>query len=217
MGRNSKRGGNGTLSREEAELWSLVARSVTPQHSDRLTEKELKDADGTNALPQMPERAVPKRKQRQLPALLVDRPVLQDGSTHYHQNLTPSVRENVPGLDRRSSEKLRKGRMTIDGRVDLHGLTQKEAHARLRSFLGSAHRQGKRCVLVITGKGSSPEKSDDAPFMGGGRRGVLREEVPKWLALPDLRRLVLDTRTAQDKHGGSGALYVLLRRQRLPQ
>ncbi|MBL4906637.1 MAG: Smr/MutS family protein, partial [Sneathiella sp.] len=126
----------------------------------------------------------------------------------------PSTRQNVPGLDRNTSEKLRRERLQIEGRVDLHGHTRKEAHSRLRSFLGSAHRQGKRCVLVITGKGSSVRQTEDAPFMSGSGRGILREEVPKWLAQSDLRRLVLDYRTAQAKHGGEGALYILLKRAR---
>ena len=108
------------------------------------------------------------------------------------------------GLDRRTDERLRKGQMKIEGRLDLHGLNQGEAHEALQAFIKRAHRAGKRCVLIITGKGArSPEAG-----------GVLRRRVPGWLATPPLNALILKTYVAKPKDGGDGALYVLLRRQR---
>lgn len=203
------------LTSEDKSLWAHVSKNVVPQESNRFTGFEdllLPQEKG----PEPPRVNVSKQNRiRAYPPVASPPPraVLEENS-FFRESLVPSVRQNVPGLDRNTSEKLRKGHMVIDGRADLHGLTRKEAHAKLRSFLGSAHRNGKRCVLVITGKGSSMEKTDDASFMGGGRKGVLREEVPKWLAASDLRRLILDYRVAQGKHGGSGALYVLLKRAR---
>ena len=105
------------------------------------------------------------------------------------------------GLDRRSAERLRRGQMAIAATLDLHGLTQAEAHSLLNSYLLQAQKAGKRTVLVITGKGTGK---------AGG--GVLRANVPRWLGLPPLSNLVLETAPARGRHGGGGALYVLLRK-----
>src|ERR1019366_4885255 len=93
-------------------------------------------------------------------------------------------------------------KQAIDARLDLHGLTQSEAHAALLRFLRSAGARDARLVLVITGKGR------------GGEPGVLRRQVPQWLGLPEFRSLVLGFEDAHVTHGGEGALYVRLRRAR---
>jgi len=108
-----------------------------------------------------------------------------------------------PGLDRRTAEKLRRGRLEIEARLDLHGMTQEEAHRALARFIHRAQENGVRMVLVITGKGSAT---------GGG--GVLRAAVPRWLNEAGLRPCILSFTWAQPKDGGSGALYLLLRRRR---
>lgn len=107
-------------------------------------------------------------------------------------------------VDRRTAQKLKKGRFPVDVTLDLHGLTQAAAHSRLREVLLGAHARRLRCVLVITGKGKS-----------GAGAGVIKRSVPEWLHESALRAIVLRTETAQPEHGGSGALYVLLRRQRM--
>jgi DNA-nicking Smr family endonuclease len=106
-----------------------------------------------------------------------------------------------PGLDRRTAERLRKGEIAIERRIDLHGMTQDHAHATLDRFVAGAWSDGKRMLLVITGKGS-------------GGEGVLRRGVPRWLAAGEHAAHVLRIETAQARHGGGGAFYVLLRRQR---
>ncbi len=106
-----------------------------------------------------------------------------------------------PGLDRRSAERLRRGQMPIDAALDLHGLTENAAFEELNRFIGRAAAAGRRCILVVTGN-------------GGPEGGVLRRGVPKWLGLPALRPLVLAVAPAQPRHGGHGALYVLLKRKR---
>lgn len=107
----------------------------------------------------------------------------------------------APGIDKRTAERFRKGQREIEGRLDLHGMTQDAAWHRLVSTIERAHRDGKRALLVITGKGNA----------GGG---VLRTTVPRWLTEAPLKPLVLAHAPAQPKDGGSGALYVLLRRKR---
>jgi DNA-nicking Smr family endonuclease len=219
-GNNNGKGGSKAppLTDEDKYLWRYVSNQVTPIQSNRHTGfEELLKPGAAAGKPSVYSVPVQKKKIKPDPFQglnAASQPAPITGNIGRGADTTPSVRQNVAGLDRNTSEKLRKGKMSIDGRVDLHGMTQREAHSRLRSFLGHAHRKGWRCVLVITGKGSSVEKTDDAPFMGTGRKGVLREEVPRWLAEPSLRRLVLDYRTAQLRHGGSGALYVLLKRSR---
>jgi DNA-nicking Smr family endonuclease len=98
-------------------------------------------------------------------------------------------------------QRVARGREPIDARFDLHGLTQEEAHVALSRFLHSASARGARLVLIITGK--------------GGRRGegVLKRQVPLWLALPEFRDLVIGFEEAHVAHGGEGALYVRLRRR----
>jgi DNA-nicking Smr family endonuclease len=112
----------------------------------------------------------------------------------------PASSAKPGGVDRRTATRLRRGQIRPDARLDLHGMTQVEAHASLVSFIRNARGAGRRCVLVVTGKGS----------LATG--GVLRREVPRWLEGPALRAAILAVAAAQPKDGGEGALYVLLRR-----
>ncbi|WP_377808283.1 Smr/MutS family protein [Azospirillum sp. A29] len=116
-----------------------------------------------------------------------------------HPPLTPGSTANI---DRRTGDRFRRGELEIDGRIDLHGMTQAQAHHALAGFVHRAWNEGRRCVLVITGKGSF------------GSLGVLRQATPRWLADPGLRPMVLAIQPAQPKHGGDGALYVLIKRRR---
>lgn len=115
------------------------------------------------------------------------------------------------GLDRRSHERLRKGRLDIESRLDLHGHTQADAHRALHGFIHRAYQRGQRCVLVITGKGG--ERGQEDGIMPNRGKGVLRRQVPLWLE-GELGPMVLAIETARPQHGGDGAFYVLLRRQR---
>jgi DNA-nicking Smr family endonuclease len=101
-----------------------------------------------------------------------------------------------------------RGRQAIDARIDLHGLTQAQAHAALLRFMRTASARGARLVLVITGKGSKDLARSE------NERGVLRRQVPQWLGSPDFRNLVIGFEDAHIAHGGEGALYVRVRRSR---
>ena len=111
--------------------------------------------------------------------------------------------EHAPGLDKRSARRLKRGLRKIEARLDLHGFRQEEAHRALTSFIAGSYKAGKRCVLVITGKGQVSE--------GGG---VLRTNVPRWLNQAPNRMRILSFTHATPADGGTGALYVLLKRQR---
>lgn len=117
-----------------------------------------------------------------------------------------SFHEKPPQIDKTLSEKLRRGKIKIDQKIDLHGLTQSEAYETLVKTITAAGQRNKKCLLVITGKG---RKTCD-----GEPEGILRERVPKWLVTPPLAPLVLMFQEASIKHGGSGAFYVLLRRRK---
>ena len=116
----------------------------------------------------------------------------------------------APGLDRSSAIKLTKGKFTIQGRLDLHGMTQRQAHAALIDFIQTSFNDRKRNLLVITGKGR-PRGRDEVGVYGEGK-GILKSIVPKWLDESPLQSLVLAVTTSQREHGGAGALYVLLRK-----
>jgi len=101
------------------------------------------------------------------------------------------------GLDGNTQDRLKRGSIVPDARLDLHGMSEQVAHQRLAAFLGQAQRAGARLTLVITGKS-----------------GVLKAMVPRWLAEPSFARLIADQRSAHVRHGGAGALYVYLRKKR---
>ena len=109
-------------------------------------------------------------------------------------------RQRPVDIDRSSWKKLKSGDIQIDGRLDLHGLTQTEAHERLNGFIMAMQAKGARCVLIITG-------------VGRGERGILRQMTPRWLSEPANRDRLVTYTQAQLKHGGAGALYVLLKRR----
>ncbi|MBC7908642.1 MAG: Smr/MutS family protein, partial [Rhodospirillaceae bacterium] len=104
--------------------------------------------------------------------------------------------------DKRSAERMKKGEMEIDARLDLHGMTQDSAHAHLLAFIARAYDSGRRCVLVITGKGNREGT------------GVLRANTPRWLNQSPCRERILGFSFAKPQHGGEGALYVLIKRRR---
>ena len=110
---------------------------------------------------------------------------------------------DIAGLDRRTGQRFKRGQLPVEARLDLHGMTQTEAHRALSAFLSVQHAAGGRCVIVITGKGVGKE--------GGG---VLRNAVPRWLNEAPNRDKVLAFEYARQRDGGAGALYVLLKRKR---
>lgn len=186
--KSKRRAGIRGLSREDIALWRYVTdrlhllpgRTIVEPDETELPAPRPKGAKSrkptaTPALPQMP---APARK---LPEI-------------GHGDIT--------GVDKRTAQRMRRGQLPIEGRIDLHGLTQEEAHRALSAFLAGAQRSGRRCVLVVTGKGRKPD----------GGTGVLRANVPHWLNTLPNRGRILAFSYATPKDGGEGALYVLLRR-----
>lgn len=109
-----------------------------------------------------------------------------------------------PDIDKSNAEKLKRGKYPIEARLDLHGSTQEVAYKQLSRFIVDSYGLGRRCVLVVTGKGLRED----------GSKGVIRTNVPVWLNEPSLRPYVLAFRHAKPTDGGEGALYVLIKRMR---
>ena len=124
--------------------------------------------------------------------------------------LSETLAEAPVRMDRKAYTRLRRGQLTPEARIDLHGMTLAQAQPALANFVATSHARGLRLVLVITGKGKDRDPGGPIPT----RHGVLRHQVPQWLAMPPLSAMVLDVREAHRKHGGQGALYVYLRRRR---
>lgn len=207
------------VSGPEADLWGKVTETMTPleagrraRRADRAPEPQA-PAEGQEAAPaatptrgatpaRQPARAVAKTPAGG-PAPALPPPAAPPP-------LSPGA---APGVDRRTAERLKRGQIPIEAKIDLHGYRLEEAHRALDMFLERAAAAGRRCVLVITGRGLGPrrEESQAARVMP---RGVLREQVPRWLNEPANRARILAFCQAQPKHGGAGAIYVLLKKRR---
>ena len=170
------------LSDDERALWKGFARGVTP----------LRRNAGA-ALDATPDRAAPEtpRSAQSLP------------KARAHAKQPPALAQ----FDRRLRQRVARGHAAIDVRLDLHGLTQKQAHAALLHFLTQAQAQDAKLALVVTGKGVGGAAGS------ASERGVLRRQVPLWLSLPEFRRLIVSFQEAHASHGGEGALYLRLRRR----
>lgn len=208
---SSKGQSHRNLSHEEEALWDAVTETYEPlkRGKPRVARHEAAEAPkSTAARPAVPPRqpAAPTRPHPAIARTLV-RPPASAPATK-----PPPLAD----FDKRKAKKIAAGREAIDARIDLHGMRQSEAHIALRSFILSCYSNGLRILLVITGKGG-PARDEDAPgssFMDTRERGVLKKNVPMWLAEPDLRAIVISYRNAAPTHGGAGALYLHLRSQR---
>ena len=171
------------LTQEERALWVKVNRDTQVLAPAKIQSGgDPADADGKQAAGKKP------------PPLGPSRPAHRPG--------------HLPGVDRRTAERLRRGKMPIEARLDLHGHNLQQAHQAVNAFIAAHYAAGHRCLLVITGKGNRQQD---------GRRttGVLKSALPGWLADGVNRERVLSYATAQPTDGGSGAMYILLRRHRL--
>ena len=179
----------------EKALWRFAMRDAVPLPGRALPPEP---APAPAAAPVEKPAAEPPRPRAKTPAQPIALPRLSVAST--------------PGLDTRSAERLKRGQLAIEGRLDLHGMTQDAARAALDGFVADAYATGKRAVLIITGKGLKPREPEH--FWDHGSGGVLKAMTPRWLNEAPNRARVLAITEAQPRHGGTGALYVLIRRHR---
>ncbi|MBI3703119.1 MAG: Smr/MutS family protein [Rhizobiales bacterium] len=181
------------LTPDERVLWTIVTKSIAPLRTSPLPlgEVDARSASGEGLQP----------NESHLPPHPSPLPQGERERAKSAAKVRPQPPPLAP-LGRRMRARVARGKEAIDGRLDLHGLTQSEAHSALLHFLRNAIARDARLVLVITGKGR------------GGEPGVLRRHVPQWLGLPEFRALVIGFEDAHVSHGGEGALYVRVRRAR---
>jgi DNA-nicking Smr family endonuclease len=184
------------VSAAEQALWRFAIRDATPLSGRGVVEMPAPSA------PPPPDAAAPSAPPPARPTVPPQPIILPRLSV-----------SNTPGLDTRSAERLKRGQLPIEGRLDLHGMTQEAARSALDGFIAAAHAQGKRAVLIITGKGLRPRGDFGDPWQHA-IGGVLKAMTPRWLNEAPNRARVLAFTEAQPRHGGAGALYVLIRRQR---
>ena len=182
------------LSEEERVLWESVAKQAKPlRKRTRVVKAEV--VVTAEPAPPAARGSARRRSNESAP------PPGPPASVKMDRSPTPSP---LAPLGRRERTHLSRGRIEIDARLDLHGMTQARAHRALLHFLQRASGDGLRFVLVVTGKGSTTGPESE--------RGVLRRQVPEWLSLPEFRTLVVGFEQAHIGHGGAGALYVRVRR-----
>ncbi len=195
------------LSAEELLLWQRATADVRPLSTPEPGEGPEPDRTAAEVRPTAAEPVVPSAqgKPKGSPPIVLSRVVVRPRPTDRPSPVSVELAPGVaPGLDIRTLMRLRRGMIPPQAEIDLHQCTQSEAHALLASFLSASQARGRRCVLVITGKG----------YGRGGTVGVLKTMVPRWLNEPPVRPLVIAFTHASAQHGGEGALYVLLRRRR---
>lgn len=205
----------GQLSEHERRLWRAVIADVTPlpgkEAPNGATSAEASPASAasTGELPATGGAAPAKSQAKKQ---MGSQPGSTDASAPMDVPAGAKAGRAVPsaapqgrrggGLDRRTAQRFRRGEFPIDARLDLHGYGREAAHKALAHFVEMARARDQRCLLVITGKGKY------------GGDGILRAAVPEWLKEPALSRHIVATAPARRDHGGDGALYLLLRRNR---
>jgi len=189
---------------DEMVLWQEVARRTEPLGPKR------KQAAMTPVKPSKPPDVAPEGI-APVPAFLMGEAAQGAGPRH---DVLPGIAERIgsvpAAMDRKSFQRLKRGKLTPEAKLDLHGMTLDRAHSALIGFMLRAHGADKRLVLVVTGKGKDRDDGGPIPV----RNGVLRHNVPQWLRAAPLGPLVLQVTEAHARHGGGGAYYVYLRRRR---
>jgi DNA-nicking Smr family endonuclease len=184
---------------DEQQLWEKIRQSATPLHTQK--RQAIKAAvEHLNAPPDPPK----------LPQFRVGEKFQTLAQTNYSPGLSAHLTSTPVQMDRKRFDRMKKGKLAPEARVDLHGMTITQAHSTLVSFVLRAHGDGLRLILVITGKGKTRADTDPIP----SRIGAIKHQVPSWLRAAPLKPAVLQVSEAHVKHGGSGAFYVYLRRQR---
>lgn len=184
---------------DDEKLWGHVTRDVKPIQREPKTPDSSGKKAGTAKAPRA------YGPGYRAPALII--PDRRDLDPPKIKRRAPDVSSRQ--IDLKTEKRLKRGKIEIEGRLDLHGYTLVAAHRALRRFIVQSHEQGMRCVLVVTGKGDIGPAAD-----GERQRGAIRREVPIWLNEDPLNHLVLQAVPARPEDGGVGALYVYLRRTR---
>ena len=186
------------LSSEDLKLWDKVTGSTQPLDKKKPVVQNTPPKKNNLRSVIKPQRVSPKIK------------TLSQSANELFQKKVILENSQKVKMDMKAFAKLKKGKLEPEDTLDLHGMTLETAFPALSSFISRAHSTQKRLVLVITGKG----KNTDPGYAVPQRNGVLRSQVPIWLKEPRLSSLVLQIERAHHRHGGLGAFYIYLRRNR---
>ena len=181
---------------ESLDLWEKIVKTIAPIKSDIISP--------TNILDNRPKKADAKllAKSARSKVLPSKQTSVKHKNSAADKNIPSDLRyEEASGMDGASSKRLRAGKFDVEATLDLHGMTQQSAYLSLQRFIETSVLNQLRTILVITGKGSEG-------------RGVLRNQIPRWLKTGTFVQHVLAFGQAQAKDGGSGAFYIRLRRNR---
>jgi len=191
-----------TLSQEDLELWKKITVQLKRNNPEVLIKNNIsgfKIKKIAKSLPKAPE----------LKPFFIGEKVSKK-ETLIFPDFNNDNKKSSPNMDKKNFNKLLKGKMEIEGTIDLHGLTADQAKIKLIAFIDRSYTLGKRLIIVITGKGKHKGYDEfQRPI-----NGVLRQSLPDWLSGPSVSDKVLQVTQAQPKHGGAGAFYVYLRRKR---
>lgn len=190
------------LTPEEQALWEKVARTMQRGRPERAVDMPKTIAQGTA-----------RETYTKTPIAEFDigtRHKTDHPSHEIFPGLTESLTQQAVAMDKKAHTRMKRGKLLPEARIDLHGMTLARAHPVLTGFILRAQVEGKRLVLVITGKGRHADDGGPIPV----RHGILRHAVPDWLLRPPLSQAVLQITPAHQRHGGIGAYYVYLRRHR---
>lgn len=215
------------ISERDRALWKRVTRTITPMARNPAPSREafssaLAGEDSRSGRQTPSSEGPPAPGGSKIPGAAAENIIPESGFRIGERAPGPAPGAPVSGeadiagrgglgLDRRTHARMRQGRLPIEGRIDLHGMTRHEAHQRLVRFVTEAYHADRRVLLVITGKGSATPGPRDPLEQPAG---VLRQMLPRWLQTPPLAGIVLDWCLARPRHGGEGAFYVYLRRRR---
>ncbi len=215
----------GKINKTDLDLWQAVVKDIVPIPEDlreksetieksagkKSVKKSVKISGqvGSPKSPVLPTKPSPKLSPKS-PPKSSPKPSPKKPTKRPEVIVSAPRALTSPTMDRRNFNRLQKGQMPIDARLDLHGMTVEQAKLRLKSFLLNAHARGDRVILVITGKGL---RSGFDEF-NRPNRGVIREGLPQWVKDKTLAPMIVQITPAHRQHGGDGAFYLYLRRKR---
>lgn len=182
------------LSEGEKNLWQKVTENVTPIDSNRVASPLVRKSAYVSRMSHSP--TIERFNSAPAAPINMHYPSLRDSDHNWHQ-------------------KLRRGKVKPEGKVDLHGMSQDRAFATLNRYIGEAQRRGKRFILVVTGKGGLKSEKGEMTYSDyNSNRGVLKTNVPRWLSQGELSSRIVSYHSANKDDGGDGALYVILKKLR---
>lgn len=180
---------------------------MKPLHSDKLAPQDEAWDEALCGVKKLPTVEIPPQAPLIIEEII---PSINYQRAYSGERLSALSVGETANIDANTAERFKRGEFKIERRLDLHGMTEKEAYEEVENFIKKSYQTKLRCVLIVTGKGTKRETDDLF-----SAKGIIKERVPQWLNSPEIRPLILSFAYALPIDGGDGALYVLLRRQRL--